>query len=669
MNKIELLAPSGNIESFMAAVSAGADAVYVGLKDFSARAKAKNFSYKQLNDICCYAHEKNVKIFVAVNTLVKNSEIKNLLKSLEQISLSQADAIIVQDLGVAYLSKKYFPNIKLHASTQLTTHNSYGAIQAKQMGFERAVLARELSFDEIKKIKNKSNIELEIFCHGALCFCVSGLCLFSSFIGGYSGNRGHCTQPCRRLWTIDGKNGYFLSPKDFQLADYIKQIKDAGVTSLKIEGRLKSADYVSKVVKAYRMLIDCDETSYEQTLKSAKEILAFDYARQKTTFNFKTKSEDIFEPQKSKNIGLYLGTVENKTSADFMLNAKHTLGLGDTIRIVDTKRDKNCVLKIGELVKEQNCYRIKFENLYIENGFEVYKIADGKTAEDWKIGRLEDLKKEDESIERKNNKSFNFSPIHPFTKLTLPNLFLRINNIKWISLLKNIKAATVIKLSRNNIDTVKNFVSQKEIKDLYFELPPYIDEQDIKFYETFINCVINKKYNKFFINNISQIRMFNGKDATLCAGQYLYTLNSYSAEFLSKYKINVFVSSWEDDLANIKDLSKNLKNNLIVYLSGFPEVVISKMQFVKDIRNKNIKSVKDEFKVFSKDNENVIIPKYPINLFNFKNDLSKVGINAFGVDLSYVEPNINYLTQIIKAFNNNVYISSVNKFNFERKLK
>ena len=281
MNRIELLAPSGNIESFMAAVSAGADAVYVGLKDFSARAKAKNFSYKQLKEICSYAHQKNVKVFVAVNTLVKNLEIKSVLNTLEQISLSGADAIIVQDLGVAYLSKKYFPNIRLHASTQLTIHNSYGAIQAKQMGFERAVLARELSFDEIKSIKNKSNIELEIFCHGALCFCVSGLCLFSSFIGGYSGNRGHCAQPCRRLWSVDGKKGYFLSPKDFQLIDYIKQIKETGITSLKIEGRLKSADYVNKTVRAYRLLIDSDETNYEQNLKQAKEILSLDYADKK----------------------------------------------------------------------------------------------------------------------------------------------------------------------------------------------------------------------------------------------------------------------------------------------------------------------------------------------------------------------------------------------------
>ena len=668
MNKIELLAPSGNIESFMAAVSAGADAVYVGLKDFSARAKAKNFSYKQLKEICSYAHEKNVKIFVTVNTLIKNSEIKDVIRSLEQISLSCADAIIVQDLGVAYLSKKYFPNIRLHASTQLTIHNSYGAIQAKQMGFERAVLARELSFDEIKSIKNKSNIELEIFCHGALCFCVSGLCLFSSFIGGYSGNRGHCAQPCRRLWSVDGKKGYFLSPKDFQLIDYIKQIKEIGITSLKIEGRLKSADYVSKTVRAYRLLIDSDEANYEQNLKQAKEILSLDYARQKTTFNFNNKSTDIFEPNKSKNLGLYLGVIENKTDTTFSLNTKADLLTGDTIRIVDNKKDKSFVLKIETADKKDNCYKIQYRDLYLENGFEVYKIADGKTAEEWKIGRMEDwTNKEDKII--KSNKPLNLLPAQFFNKVSLPNLFIRINNIKWMSLLKNVKAAIIIKLSKENILSVKNFISQKNISDLYFELPPYIDEQDIKVYENFINFVMDKKYNKFFINNISQIYMLKGKQSLLYAGQYLYTLNSYGAEFLSKYKINGFCSSWEDDLQNIKDLSKVLKNSLIVYLSGFPEIVTSKMEFVPEIRNKNIKSDKDEFKVFSNNNENIIVPKYPINLLSLKNSFLNAGIKSFGIDLSYIEPNTNYLTQVIRAFNNNVYMSSVNKFNFERKLK
>ena len=668
MNKIELLAPSGNIESFMAAVSAGADAVYVGLKDFSARAKAKNFSYKQLKEICSYAHEKNVKIFVTVNTLIKNSEIKDVIRSLEQISLSCADAIIVQDLGVAYLSKKYFPNIRLHASTQLTIHNSYGAIQAKQMGFERAVLARELSFDEIKSIKNKSNIELEIFCHGALCFCVSGLCLFSSFIGGYSGNRGHCAQPCRRLWSVDGKKGYFLSPKDFQLIDYIKQIKEIGITSLKIEGRLKSADYVNKTVRAYRLLIDSDETNYEQNLKHAKEILSLDYARQKTTFNFNNKSTDIFEPNKSKNLGLYLGVIKDKTDTTFSLNTKADLLIGDTIRIVDNKKDKSFVLKIETADKKDNCYKIQYRDLYLENGFEVYKIADGKTAEEWKIGRMEDwTDKEDKII--KSNKPLTLSTAGFFSKIALPDLFVRINNVKWMPLLKNVKAATVIKLSKENILSVKNFLSQKNINDLYFELPPYMEEKDIKVYENFINFVTDKKYNKFFINNISQIYMFEGKKSLLYAGQYLYTLNNYAAEFLSEYKINGFCSSWEDDLQNIKDLSKVLKNNLIVYLSGFPEIVTSKMEFVPEIRNKNIKSDKDEFKVFSNNSENIIVPKYPINLLGFKNSLLKFGAKSFGIDLSYIEYNLNYLTQVIRAFNNNVYMSSVNKFNFERKLK
>ena len=474
MNKIELLAPSGNIEAFMAAVSAGADAVYIGLKDFSARAKAKNFSYKQLNEICSYAHKKNIKIFVAFNTLVKNSEIKSVLNSLEQISLAQADAIIVQDLGVAYLSKKYFPNIKLHASTQLTIHNTYGAIQAKLMGFERAVLARELSFDEIKTIKSNSNIELEIFCHGALCFCVSGLCLFSSFIGGYSGNRGHCTQPCRRLWTVDDKSGYFLSPKDFQLADYIKQIKDIGITSLKIEGRLKSADYVSKTVKAYRLLIDSDEKNYEQNLKQAKDILSVDYARQKTSFNFNIKSEDIFEPQKSKNIGLYLGSVENKTNNNFTLITKQNLFSGDIIRIVNTKKDTSCVLKIENLIKEQDSYKINFKDLYIENDFKVYKIADRDQQKYKDMELCKDINNKNEYTKTKCNKCFNHLTFKNFNKPLLPNLFLRVNNIKWIPLLKDINAAIVIKLSKDNIFSIKNYVSQKNIKDLYFELPQYI---------------------------------------------------------------------------------------------------------------------------------------------------------------------------------------------------
>lgn len=675
-NKIEILAPCGNIDSFVAAVNAGADAVYLGLKDFSARAKAKNFSYGQLNEICSYARDKKVKVFVALNTLIKNYEIKNVIKSLEQIALSGADAVIVQDLGINYIIKKYFPDIKMHASTQLTVCNSYGAKQAEFLGFKRVVLARELSFEEISSIKNNSNIELEIFCHGALCFCVSGLCLFSSFIGGYSGNRGHCTQPCRRLWSVDNKNGYFLSPKDFQLIDYVKTLQKTGITSLKIEGRLKSADYVSKTVKAYKLLINSDETNYEQNLKQAKEILAFDYARQKTTFNFFIKNENIFEPEKSKNTGLFLGTVQNKINGEFLLETEHKLNVGDILRIVDNRKDKSSVLKIENLTLNGKCYKIGYNGIYIENDFEIYKVADAQERNIEKSDDLNDVviknqqnrieKKHETLNERKYDKILN---CFVNQKSFLPNLFIRINNTKWLPLIKNIKTDIIIKFSKNDIDEIKNIVLKIFKTDFCFELPQYINEKDINLFENFINFLVEKKYSRFFVNNISHLYFFKNKNVSVYAGQFLYTLNFYAAQLLSRYKIKAFVSSWEDDLNNIKDLSEKLKNNLIVYLSGFPEIVLSKMKFVDIVENKNIKSDKDEFKVITKNDENIIIPKYPINLFGFKNKLMNMNIKSFGIDLSYVEPNKNYLAQIINVFNNNLYLSSVNKFNFERRLK
>ena len=254
-------------------------------------------------------------------------------------------------------------------------------------------------------------------------------------------------------------------------------------------------------------------------------------------------------------------------------------------------------------------------------------------------------------------------------KSFLPSLFIRINNTKWLPLIKNIKTDIIIKFSKNDISEIKNIVLKNFKTDFCFELPQYINEKDINLFENFINFLVEKKYSRFFVNNISHLYFFKNKNVSVYAGQFLYTLNFYTAQLLSRYKIKAFVSSWEDDLNNIKDLSEKLKNNLIVYLSGFPEIVLSKMKFVDIVENKNIKSDKDEFKVITKNDENIIIPKYPINLFGFKNKLMNMNIKSFGIDLSYIEPNKNYLAQIMNVFNNNLYLSSANKFNFERKLK
>ncbi|MDD5021410.1 MAG: U32 family peptidase [Endomicrobiaceae bacterium] len=654
---IELLAPAGNQESFFLAIKAGADAVYVGMKDFSARSKAKNFSYKELYNLCAYAKEKKVKVYIALNTLLQQKDIRKAFECLQQIQSIKADAVIVQDLALVHIVKKYFPSLKLHASTQLTVHNSFGVKQAEKIGFSRIVLARELSFEQIKKIKSNTKCELEIFCHGALCFSVSGLCLFSSFIGGYSGNRGFCTQPCRRLWNINDKYGYFLSPKDLQLAEHIQQVKDIGISSLKIEGRMKTSDYVYKTVKAYRLLIDAGKNDMPGAILEAQEILKFDYARQKTSFNFMQNDKNIFEPEKSKNIGLLIGVVANKQDDKFFIETNYNLNIGDIIRIVDNKNDKSIAFEIKNIEKVNNGYNIFYNDIYTENNFEIFKIADYNDRSEV-IGIYEKepraVKKQELYLPKFKNKS------------TLPPLFIRIDNFKWLKLLEKSKEIIVLRLTLNNLEKIRNIQS---VNKYYIELPPFIEEEDVDKYQQIINFLIKNDCKYFFINNISHFVFFENKNVFLYGGQFLYTLNSYGAEILTKFNIDAFTVSWEDDALNVSEMAKALSDKLIVYLSGFPELAVSKMICSSEVTNQNIKSNRDEFKILSTDKENVIIPKYPITVFDLKSIFFKFKINSFGIDLSHIDPNKNYLDLILRAFYNNANINSVSKFNFNRKLK
>lgn len=654
---IELLSPAGNQESFFSAIKAGADAVYVGMKDFSARSKAKNFSYKELYNLCEYAKEKKVKVYVALNTLLQQQDIKKAFECLQQIKLINADAVIVQDLALVNIAKKYFPSLKLHASTQLAIHNSFGVRQAEKIGFSRTVLARELSFEQIKNIKKNTHCELEIFCHGALCFSVSGLCLFSSFIGGYSGNRGFCTQPCRRLWKINNKQGYFFSPKDLQLAEHIQQLKDIGITSLKIEGRMKTADYVYKTVKAYRLLIDAGKSDMPEAIEEAQKILAFDYARQKTSFNFIQNDKNIFEPEKSKNIGLLIGVVTNKQDDSFFIETNYNLSVGDVIRIVDNKHDKSIAFEIKNIEKINNGYNVFYNDVYIENNFEIFKIADYNN----KSAVVDIYEKEPQNIKKQELYLPKFQH-----KLTLPPLFIRIDNFKWLKLLEKSKEIIVLKLTLNNLDKIRNIQS---VCKYYIELPSFIEEEDIDKYQQIINLLIKNDCKHFFINNISHFGFFDNKNISLYGGQFLYTLNSYTAEILTKFKIDGFTVSWEDDVLNVSEMAKVLSDKLIVYLSGFSELAISKMICSSETENQNIKSNRDEFRILNNGKQNIILPKYPITVFDLKSIFLKFKINSFGIDLSYIEPNKNYLDLILRAFYNNTNIDSVYKFNFKRKLK
>lgn len=252
-NLPELLAPAGSFEALVAAVEGGADAVYVGGKRFGARAFAKNFDNEELTRAVRYCHLHGVKLYVTVNTLVLDLEMKEVVEYAAFLWKIGVDALIIADLGAIREIRRYVPLLPLHASTQMSAHNSLGADEAFNLGCERVVLARECSLADITEITEKSKPEIEVFLHGALCVCHSGQCLFSSMVGGRSGNRGECAQPCRLPYN-NGK--YPLSLKDLSLAAHIPALVESGVASLKIEGRMKSPDYVYTVTIIYRRLLD-----------------------------------------------------------------------------------------------------------------------------------------------------------------------------------------------------------------------------------------------------------------------------------------------------------------------------------------------------------------------------------------------------------------------------
>jgi putative protease len=384
VHKPELLAPAGSLESFFAAMEKGADAVYAGLRDFSARARAKNFTLAQMERMLAYAHAHGRKIYITLNTLVKEQELTQLVDTLSALAGMRADGVILQDLAVARLIRTHFPSLELHASTQMTIHNTAGVQMLQELGFQRAVLARELAIDEIAAIAAATPVEIETFVHGALCFSISGQCFFSSYLGGHSGNRGRCAQPCRRLYSHRGKQGHFFSTSDLSAIDMLPELIQAGVKSLKIEGRMKSAEYVASVVEAYRLVLDAPENNRKQVLAAAKEILKYSFGRTPTKgFLASQQPDDIANPWQKGGTGRYVGQIKSIKGQRITFDTRDILHVGDrlraqpktdmagqawTVREIFLNRRKVMEAPAGSLVEVETPFRF-------EEGDAIYKVS------------------------------------------------------------------------------------------------------------------------------------------------------------------------------------------------------------------------------------------------------------------------------------------------------
>lgn len=317
---VELLAPAGSREALIAAIESGANAVYLAGNMFGARAYADNFDEKGMVEAVRMAHLRNVQVHVTVNTIVDDRELPQLKKYLQFLDEIGVDAVLVQDLGVAKLAREIVPNLPLHASTQMTVHNLDGVRALEKLGFSRVVLSRELSLEAIRHICANSRVEIEVFVHGALCVCYSGQCLMSSIIGGRSGNRGRCAQPCRLPYELVDENDknllgdkagkYLLSPRDIKGIDLLPQLIDAGVASLKIEGRMKRPEYVAIVVNNYRKSIDSyydgNFTVSESQQRQLLQIFNRDFT---TAYLEKKQGKNMMSDRRPNNRGLMVGRV------------------------------------------------------------------------------------------------------------------------------------------------------------------------------------------------------------------------------------------------------------------------------------------------------------------------------------------------------------------------
>lgn len=303
---MKIVAPAGNLERFYSAVNAGADEIYMGIKGFGARRNAENFTLEEYKEAIDYAHKRGSRIFLTLNTLMKNVEIDFLYTNLKVLYEYGLDAIIVQDLGYFRFIKENFPDIDIHGSTQMTVANHFEAEYLRKLGFKRVVLPREMTFEEIKKIRENTSIELEVFVSGALCISYSGNCYMSSFIGGRSGNRGMCAQPCRKLYTKDSKCNFLLSPKDQLMGkEEIQKLKSIGINSIKIEGRMKEKTYVNEAVTYFKDMIA--DINRDEKLSNV-----FNRGYSKGYFYSDTKSSDIMNRNYSATMGKNIGIISGK---------------------------------------------------------------------------------------------------------------------------------------------------------------------------------------------------------------------------------------------------------------------------------------------------------------------------------------------------------------------
>lgn len=573
---IEILSPAGDFESVKAAVRSGADAVYLGLADFNARRNAENFNDEKLREAIKYCKIRGVKVHITLNTLVSDKELSNAVNCAKFAASSGADAFIVADLGLAKALKECIPEIPLHASTQMSVQSPSALPLLKQMGFSRVVIARECDKQTIEEMciqAKKLGLEIEVFVHGALCMCVSGQCLLSSMIGGRSGNRGLCAQPCRLPFAVKNGTGYDLSLKDMSLVDYIGELKELGVASLKIEGRMKNPEYVSVATAVCRKAADGEEIP-----ECLREMLCKAFSRDGFSDGYYTKKtgREMFGVRSKTDLEITKSVESNIHS--LYRNERQSIPLNIDLKV---KRNENIVLSVND---GENCIEVSgwapqtAQNAPLSEEYAKRCIAklggtpyfaesftsnidDGLTA---LAGDLKAMRREaiellsQKRAEIKNTQILDFN-IKKFEKTakTKKEFFARFKSVSQIP--ENLSNISAIILPLEEVQKAENF----EVP-IFAELPRGLIGNEPSVIKMLENCA-RKGIKKALCGNLANINMCNEIGIEPIADIGLNIFNSYSASVLELLGVKSGVLSVENSVDAINGLSSEFKTGIISY--------------------------------------------------------------------------------------------------------
>lgn len=656
--KPELLAPVGNTESFYAALNGGADAIYLGLQEFNARGRASNFTRPMLQLAVRKAHESKVKVYITLNTLIKNKEIDPLVDVLAFLSALKVDGIIIQDWGVYYIAKRFFPKLVLHASTQMGNHNSAGVNFSAHKGFMRTVLARELTMTELEKIAAESTSELELFIHGALCYSFSGMCLFSSYAGGQGANRGLCKQSCRRIYFDREQKHALFSLKDNQQLSNLRKIISLGIHSLKIEGRMKSADYVYQVCKAYRMAVD-----NPLHMEEAAQMLELDTGREKTSYFLGGNVSDGITDDPS--TGKLIGQVKEVTKKSISFESSIPLEEGYRLRIRNVNEDEPVNVKVENFKAQGNLYSIPTDlTSKIKAGDDILLTRLKNQSFSSRLGNINTLPEIKKTVVNKNDLKGSLTvPGKPGK----PMLLVRIGGPEWLVKLRfEDYDAVILSYKRSdwtNFDFSNPVYVQNKHK-IHIELPKFISENNLEFYRNLALKMSAAGLNQFFISHLSQ-KVLLPNSAKVSSNENVYALNDAAVKVLADEQLQHYAYPLENDLDNLLSM-KNRQG--IVSLYFYPELFYSRMP-VKNQSEVFADESNKKFRIAVKDGITIVYPTIPVALFHYRDQLEKNGFNKFLIDYSGEVMTANVVKRILKKYLLKESVQPSTSFNFKLGLK